>query len=255
MGVLKLDNVDDRLRWTTLAAALANTSDGAWTMAMVFKRASVGGDFAALSYLLSGTGNGTTRAGLSINTSNVPLIDVGGTFSFASALNSTASPYMIALSKGAGTVAPRLGWKLGSGGAWTHENAGATMIDQAAATMLDIGVWQGTGDPMDGWVGLVAWYEGAMADVNKEALDDNWSTSDIWNSAHGTPTFCAECNVAAGSVVDLAGNATVTSHVGTTLDAGETLDSFNFNATGGVAAPPTAILSPQPKFIDIGMNR
>src|SRR6202008_1241496 len=109
--------------------------------------------------------------------------------------------------KGAGSVAPRLGWKLGSGGGWTHENAGSSMVDQIAATILDIGVWEGTSDPANAWIGVVAWWEGAMSDVNKEALDDNWRTSDLWLSAHGQPTFLAELNVAAGRVVDLAGNA------------------------------------------------
>lgn len=253
-GVLKFDNVDDRLRWTTLASALANTSDGAWTMVSVLKRVGPGG-FDALSYLLSGTGNGVTEAGMSFDASSHAFLDINAGNTCTSTLTSTASPYMVALSKGAGTVAPRLGWKLGSGGAWTHENAGSNLADQIAATILDIGVWQAAGDPANAWIGIVAWYEGAMSDVNKEALDDNWRTSDVWGSAHGTPTFCAELNVAAASVVDMASNASVTSHVGTTLDAGETLDSWNFNGTGAAAAPPALIVPPRPQFIHLRQNR
>lgn len=240
MGVLKFDNVDDRLRWTTLASALANTSDGAWTMVAVVKRNAVS-DFGAISYLLSGAGAGVTEAGMSFNGSSQGICDFGGGVQFSSTLTSTANPYMIAVSKGAGSATPRLGWKLGSGGAWTHENAGAAQTDRSAATMLDIGVWEATGDPLDAWVGVVAFYEGAMSDVNKQALDDNWRTSDLWNNPHGHPTFLVELNVVAASVVDLAGNASVTSHVGTTLDAGETLNSWTFDGTGAATATTSVL--------------
>lgn len=239
MGVLKFDDVDDRLRWTTLTSGLANVGDGAWTLAVLFKRVGTAG-FDARSYLLSGAGAGTTVAGASLNGSGAVLVDVGAGPKAPSFLTSTASPYLIVLSKGAGTVAPTLSWKLGSAGAWTDETLDLTLADQAAATMLDIGVWAATGDPANAWIGVVGWWEGDMSLTDKKTLDDNWRTSDWWSVAHGQPKFLAEMNVAAASVVDLAGNASVTSHVGTTLDAAETLDSWNFNGTGSVAGglPP-----------------
>lgn len=213
------------------------------------------GDFNAVSYLLAGAG--TTQAGLSYSSSTTHgIVDVLAGSNFTSVINNTANPYMFAVSKGAGSVAPKLGWKLGSGGAWTHDTAGTALNDQSAANAIDVGVWQSTGDPANAWIGVVAWYEGAMSDVNKEALDDNWRTSDLWNSAHGTPTFLIECNVAAASVVDLAGNASVSSHVGTTLDAGETLNSWNFDGTGVAAAPPPLPLNvTKPNLIYLRKNR
>lgn len=238
MGVLKFDNTDDRLAWTTLASALANVSDGAWTMAALVRRETIGG-FDAIGYLLSGAGNGVTEAGMSFSSSNFIINDADGASSTTStALTDTTSPYMLVLSKTAGNTVARLGRKLGSGGAWTHENTAPAQPDQSASTMLQIGVWEGVSDPYDGWIGVVAYWEGAMSDGDKEALDDNWQTSDWWNSAHGQPAFLVELNVAAASVVDLAGNASSTSHVGTSLDAGETLDSWNFDGTGAPVAGP-----------------
>ena len=231
MGCLDFDGVDDKLKWTTLAQALKDVSDGAWTLAILLKRDGTG-TFDAIAYLLSGSGVGTAEAGLSFDSTNKTLVDVAGLGANGpTALASTTSPYLIVVSKGAGSVAPRVGFKLGSGGAWTHENTDASVPDQIDATMLEIGAWEG-GDPFNGHIGVVAWWEGAMSDANKEALDNNWRTSDLWTSAHGTPVFLAELNVAGSSVVDLAGNASSLTATGTTLDAAETLDSWNFDGTG-----------------------
>lgn len=254
MGVLRFDGTDDRLRWTTLASGLLNVSDGAWTVGVLVKRAVVTTNFDGISYLLSGSGDGTTEAGISFTTADRIMVDVAALNSItATDFASTASPYMIVTSKAAGSVAPRTGWKLGSGGAWTHENHDVAVPDQIDATMLDIGVWQGSSDALNGWIGVVGWWEGAMSDADKEALDNNWRTSDWWNSAHGTPAFLAELNVAAGSVTDLAGNASSTSHVGTSLDSGETLDSWNFNGTGAAAGDTTVKLRSQ--YLDFDYSR
>lgn len=240
MGVLKFDGTDDRLRWTTLAAALGNTSDGAFTMAVLCKRNAATG-WGGLSYLES-AGGSTAQQGLSFNgTTDDMTIDTGSPIQFAGTFTSTASPYLFVVSKVAGSATPRLGWKLGSGGAWAHVAGDFATGDAIASNTLDIGVLTGTVDPFNGWVGVVAWWEGAMSDANKELLDDNWRTSDLWSSAHGQPTFLAELNVAAASVVDLAGNASVSSHVGTTLDAAETLNSWSFDGTGIAAFEKTGI--------------
>lgn len=243
MGVLRF-TIDDYLQFGTLASALANVSDGAHTLAVLVKRASVNNDQIGegLSYLLSGAGAGTAEVGLSIRDTtpdtddNKLFIDNGGTAISSSTFTSTSSPYLFVLSKAAGTVTPRLGWQHGRGGKWTHEAFSATVADQIAATMLQIGTWQQT-DPLDGWVGLIAWWEGAMIDQHKELLSKNWRTSDWWTSQHGQPAFLAELNVAGASVVDLAGNATGLTVVGTTLDSAETLQDWKFDAKG----PPTVI--------------
>jgi len=246
MGVLQFDGVDDRIRWTTLATALQNLPTGAYTLAVLFKRGTPTGTWDALSYLNSGSGSGSAEAGISISDVNTAFMDLNLSQSnpkTATTFTNTTSPYLWVLSKAAGASAPRLGWKLGSGGAWTHENLDNSPADQSAATILGIGEWQ-AGDIFEGWIGLVAWWSGAMSDANKEALDDNWRTSDWWASVHGQPVFLAELNVAGASVVDLAGNASSLTVVGTTLDAAETLDNWNFDGTG--AAPKSLIVAPRP---------
>lgn len=240
MGVLLFDGVDDKLQWTTLGTNLSNTSDGAWTCAGLVKVVtSLDG---GVSYLHSGTApTGSSRIGLgmsaddhvNVDPSSGPYCVTSGTFT------DTTNPYIWVASKTSGTVAPRLGWKLGSGGAWTHVDLiGGLQANQAAATFLQIGANIGTFF-FNGHIGVVAYWEGAMSDTNKETLDNNWRTSDWYTNAHGTPTFLAELNVAAGSVVDLIGNATSLTTTGTTLDSGETLNSWNFNGTGIVATTYT----------------
>lgn len=228
MGVLKFDGTDDQLKWTTLASALSNVSDGAWTVAVLFKHENIA-VFNGLSYLHN---SGTPVAGVSYSPSVQSwAVDIGSGVIINTDANNTASPYMLVVSKGSGTVVPRAAWKLGSGGGWTHENFNGSIANQSAATDIQIGTWDDT-DFADAWIGLIAWWEGAMSDAHKELLDNNWATSDWWHSPHGNPAFLAELNVAAGSVVDLAGNASAASHTGTSLDAGETLDSWDFNGVG-----------------------
>ena len=237
MGVLSFNGSTDQLKWTSLTATLADVSDGAWTMAAVCRMgAGAISHFNGFAYLCSGAGAGVAEAGLSYSASNDQLfVDVDGIgIDFPDDFLTFPVLLMVAVSKGAGTVIPRLAWKIDAGGSWTHRDASGTLPDQIDATQLQIGTWQDT-DNFEGHVGVVAFWEGAMSDANKEALDNNWRTSDLWNSAHGQPKFLVELNVAAGSVVDLAGNASSPSHSGTTLDAAQTLDSWNFDGTGSGA--------------------
>lgn len=235
MGALRFDGVDDIISFSTLAQALKDVTDGAWTCCVVVKRANTGNTYQGMSVLRTA---GANEAGISWMgsgggaTQNSVYIDVNAV-NTPTGLTDTTNPYMLVVSKGAGTVTPRLGRKLGSGGAWTHENFDGTLPDQIDATILEIGASTLSTEFLNGWLGVVAWWEGAMSDADKEALDNNWSTSDLYNSAHGTPVFLAEFNVAGSSVVDLAGNATGRAVTGTTLDAAETLNSWNFDGVGG----------------------
>jgi len=239
MGVLQFNGTSDRIRWTSLASALANASDGAFTIAVLHKRDSIPAATTGLVYMIAGA-NAEVGIGLWGGPGGItpyrPFMDISGegTKTFTSILNNTTDSILFVVSKAAGTVAPRLGWKLEPAGAWTHENAGATLPDQTAADALEVGTWLNS-EFSAAHIGLVGVWEGAMSDANKEALDDNWRTSDWWNSAHGQPVFLAEFNVAGASVVDLAGNASSPTVSGTTLDGAETLDSWNFDGMG--AAP------------------
>lgn len=223
-----------RIRWSTLATALANVSDGASTMAFgPFKRGVDDSNFHGLSYLLSSTGNGVTEFGLSLNGSDLLVLDADGFSASTLAITGTTENYFIVASKAAGAGAWIYSRYVKSTTTWTHETVG-TRIDQVAATFLDIGCWENTSDLLNGWVGCVGYWEGAMTQANKEALVTNWRTSDLWTSAHGQPAFLTQLNTL--TPTDLAGNASgINVGASLTLDAGETLASWNFDGVGGAA--------------------
>lgn len=232
MGVLLFDGVNDQIKFQTITAVLADVTDGAWTMAFLCKFADFS-HFNALGYLLAGAPAGVAKAGLSYNSSVTDMfVDVSSGSEFDTpTIDQTSSPYMFAVSKAAGTATPRLAYKLGSGGSWSHADGSANIGDQIDSTQLQIGSWE-DGDFFEGHIGLVGAWEGAMSDGNKEALDDGWRTSAWWNSAHGRPLFLAELNVAASSVVDIAGNASNLTGAEPTLDSGETLNDWTFDGAG-----------------------
>ena len=232
MGTLQFDGVDDTLQWDTLASALQNVPTSANTIGVLLKRSNINSPVFQPPCDLE-AGGFARRLYVEFNgNANQYITNTGGCF-MGFSFTSTADPYMIIASKASGTSTPRVGWKLGSGGSWTHEDGDNTVGDaSAAATKLLIGTRENLSGIYIGWIGVVAFWAGAMSDANKEVLDDNWSTSDWWNSAHGQPLFLVELNVAGTSVVDLAGNASALTVTGTTLDATETLNNWNFNGIG-----------------------
>lgn len=235
MGVLLFDNTDDVVRFTTLAGPLASVGDGAWTVAVLAKMNTTG-DWNAVAYLLSG--GGATQAGFSYNASVTRLyVDVGSGSTFGTFVPNATDTFIFAVSKATGTVAPRLGVKnLTTGSAWAHEAGSLGIANAAASSSLEIGVWQGTSDPFGGWVGLCGWWEGDMSDGQKETLSTNKQTSDWWNHSFAVPKFLSQLNVSTPS--DLAGNATGLDISNLpTLDAGETLENWNFDGTGPVVGP------------------
>jgi len=242
MGVLQFNGTSDHVRWTTLAAALQNVSDGAFTCAALVRGVgmTVGADFDAIAYLLSGTGNGVVEAGLSFDAADQLVCDNGTTAPSSGTSLVDATTYIVVTKKAAGTVRVTYDW-FPFGGAWSHAapGGGNTTPDQTAATMLEIGSWQNGSDLFDGYIGLVGFWEGDMTNLQTEALSTNWRTSDWWTHAFGQPKFLCELNVAGSSLTDLAGNASALTATGTTLDGAQTLNSWNFNGTGGGGATST----------------
>ena len=236
MGVLRFDGAD-WVRFSTLASALNQTSNGAYTAAVLLKQAADSG-LQAYTYLCSA--GSITEAGIGRGSTGLLISDISGIGTSTSVLDvaGTTETRIVAMTKEAGSAAPTYYMYTRGTTTWSTPDAGdLSLSEQSAATILEIGTWEGGGDLANAWIGLVAWWEGAMSQANIETLDDNWRTSDWWNNAHGNPTCLIEGNVAAASLVDIAGNATGLSVTGTpTLDSGETLSSFNFDGTGTPAA-------------------
>lgn len=232
MGVLRFDG-DDKVRWTTLATALSNVSDGrAYTMAWLLRTDDIqaGADYEAIGYLLSGTGAGTARAGLSIRNNDVLNVDANADPQSTLSLADSTIYIVVVRFDGEQWTFDRY-TRSSTTWATPHTPATTDIESHVAATILEIAAWQGS-DFFDGWIGLVGIWDGRMSDAQVTALDDNWATSDWYNHAFGTPEFLCEMNVAGTSLVDLAGNATDLAVTGTSLDTGETLDSWNFDGTG-----------------------
>jgi hypothetical protein len=139
-----------------------------------------GSDYDAVGYLLSSTGNGVTEAGMSFDNADNLITDIDGETSPASGTALVdGTTYIVVAKKAAGAARPTYDW-FPFGGAWSHAapGGGSTVADQTAATMLEIGAWEAAGDFFDGYIGLVAFWEGAMSNVQTEALSTNWRTSE-----------------------------------------------------------------------------
>lgn len=238
MAALSFDGSAKRVKWETLGTPVQNLPTGAYTLMWLAKRANTASsNFFALGYLLSGSGGGTTEEGLSFKNSDELMIDADTAPQTAATFVDETLPYLLILSKAAGSATPELSWQLGKAGGMTHVNLSTTMGDQIAATMLELGAWQGGADFFQGWMGVFAAWSGAMSQARKAAIGAAWSTNAVWTSAHGTPVALLDLNVAAASVTDAAGNVSNQTVSSATLDSGETMDTWTF----GISVPQIAV--------------
>ena len=227
MGSLRFDGVDDRLRWTSVSGPLATA--GALTAAFLIRHNSLSG-FQGYGYLLNAAGN-AAQFGLSKHSNGNLVSDTANGSDAANVDPSNATTHIVALRKADGTVNPTFS-RFTFGGSWAHETPADTLGDAGAIGALELGAWLAS-DIFNGWMGVAAFWARQLSQAEIESLDDNWATSDFWNVSGGNPDFLAELNVAGASVTDLAGNVSSLTATGTTLDSGQTLDSWNFDGTGG----------------------
>lgn len=235
MGVLVFDNTNRRAQATSLVAALSNCPTSAWTCAFLCKRNATGTDFDALGYLKSGAGNGVAELGLSFSDVNRLKADIpaGVPDGTIAALASTVTPYVVVVSRPAGAAQPlSYSYYVRSTTIWTHDGITGTLSNGTAATMLEFGAWQTTGDFHRGWIGLGAWWSSVLSDPQKQELTANWRTSDWYANTGGAPKALVQLNTL--TPTDLMSNASTWTYTNLSLDAGETLDSFNFDGTGTV---------------------
>lgn len=243
MGALQFDGVDDRVEWTTLAAALANVSDGAWTNAVLLRK-NVLKAWNGITYI-ENAARTVQEAGMSFNNdaggSQIQLDTLrGGNVNTVTPaiFDSLTDVMIISVTKAAGSAIPRVHYKnLTSGAAWGHAAFSGAVTDAQAGAIMKIGDWVSS-DFHKGWIGCVGWWEGDMTDLQTEALSTNKRTSDWWGHAFGAPKFLCELNVAAAALTDLAGNASslATFGGGPTLDAAEALAGWTFDGTGAAVA-------------------
>jgi hypothetical protein len=243
MGVLLFDGVNDTIKSTSLGSGLSNLSAGnAATLLWLIKAPAGDADSDGLAYLLSGAGAGTAQFGASIDNTEDIFMDLSSARTVLGTFQTNV--YMLLISKPAGSPATcRLHWKQGAAGAWTHTNFSGTQAFTTAASMLEIGAWQGADIYGSGHQGLFAAWAANFSDANAEACDDNWRTSDLYNHAAGTPVSLIQLNTTTPTDIGSSGASSLTVN-GTTLDAAETLDSWNFDGTGAAADIAYLVMAP-----------
>lgn len=235
MSLIKFANINtDYLKWAGLATALQNVPTAAWTMLFGIRHNTVDtANWDAYMYLLSGVGNGVALTGLSKMNGNDVKMDTTGGPSWTTLDPAANQDTLYVLSKATGASTPALSKKVGAGGAWSHANGSSTYANQAAAAQMQVGVYQGTDDPMDGWEGVLAIWNVALTQAQRIACGANWKTSDIY-AAHPTPPLLLlELNTNKDNLSNI-GTAAISSpaHSGTTLDTGQTFGGWNFDGYG-----------------------
>lgn len=233
MGILQFDELDD-IVYGDCDTALGDLPTSAYTLACGVRHDNVAGNWDAIMYLFTGfDATGTAEAGISHSGSeNNYFADVGGGgSSFASTRPVGDTDYVLVLRKAAGTVAPILSI-FQAGSTWEHITGNNAVANQTACQSIGFSTWEAGADPLQGWLAWFAAWSGAMSQANAEALVANWRTSDLYNSAHGTPVALVEFNT--DTPVDLMGTiATLNVGGGPTVDAGQTFASWDFDGIGG----------------------
>jgi hypothetical protein len=228
MGVFRFNPASTTtIVFATLATALQNVSDGAWTIACPIRfNALGGGNFRALGYFKA---SGVVKAGLSINAIGPsPVVDLGSGPTASGINPSTGTDYMyVAAHTSAGTVTFSRYTK--SSNTWDHNTPATTLSNQIASDSLEIGAWQGA-DLLDGWMPAFAAWEGKMDQTNVEALSVGWKTSSLYSSAFGAPLFLTQLNTT--SPTDMMGNASGLTVTGGSVDSGQTVSDWLFDGTG-----------------------
>lgn len=235
MGLIKFDGVSSEyLKWATLASAIQNIPTGAYTALFGIKHANLA-LWQAYGYLLSGTGAGVTKVGLSkADNHNVVIDSSGGAPNFATLAPAVNQDTLYVVSKAAGSATPALSKKVGASGGWSHQNGSTTLANLAAAAQLQLGIYQlATTDQMNGWMAVFAMWNVALSQAQRIACGANWKTSDIFNAHPTKPLIVMELNVPKAALTNL-GNASISSQTdsGTTLDTAETFNGWNFDGYG-----------------------
>ena len=233
MGVLELNGTSARVRFGSLSTALKNVGLGAWTLAALTKRKSLGSWSGLIEVRYESWGFG---ANLELNPSDQVRADNGSNSTGTGLLlNSTAKTYLVVVSKAAGVVAPRGMVRNITDGTTARENltnalsTGSSVHDPA---WVNFGVWSDTSDWFNGYLGLGAVWDIALTDAQMDELWAHKKTSDFWNNSAGRPLFLSELK--STTPTDLAAGAMFDSTTAT-LNSSETLEAWNFDGKGVVA--------------------
>jgi hypothetical protein len=129
---------------------------------------------------------------------------------------------------------------LTAGGSYATSASTSAPLYTTTPTKAVFGRWNAT-DDFDGWLAVVAYFNGVLSSAQQAECFANKRTSDIWNNSFGRPAGLWEFNVSPSSVVDLTGNGAnwTQTHGAPSLD-GAVTPPWTYDGTG-VMPPATAV--------------
>ena len=228
MGVLQFDGIDDFVEWTTLSGTLQSLSAGAVTYVVVCRTAASG---VAMSPFAMLTSTPSFTHYVSRDNSNL--------HSFTASQMTTAWPgsaiYAIVASKASGSATPTWFTKnVGTNTVVANHTSSANPVSGTSSTQIEVGRLL-TGEFWSGHIGVIAAFNYAMTNTQKEECLANYKTSDLANHSGGPPLFLSE--LITSSPTDLMENASGFSNNGPTVDTGTTFSPWTFDALGNVDPP------------------
>jgi len=225
---------------------LDNIFNGAFTIAVLFKRS--GSTTDGFQALLSFNGGVNTNQRASIGYSSASALQItlsglsrtfGASFTIA---NDTW--YLFVVRKASGTATPTANLYNYSTGAWVGWTNGSGTLDNDATALVEVRLGNAPGGfPLNGKMGGAVVYNSVLSDTNGETLE---TSAQNWFALSPTAMWRLNQASTATPVTDDTGNgADQTSITGTSVDAVDNpgpTPVFDFNL-GGLTISPTGIAS------------
>jgi hypothetical protein len=234
VSTLRFSAANDEVRFNLPAAA---NFTGAYTLAALVLRRAVPG---TVWHAITGHHSSTSVPQVAIEfdgTNHLELNENNGAASRTSTatVSSTTDWYLVAATKAAGTVTPKLHTKNLTTGAWAHDSGAGTLANAPTATggTIRVGEWNDN-DDLNANVAVIGGWAAELTDLAVEALLTNLRTSD-WTGHATAPAYVHELT-STTTIPDLMGNgATLNIVSGTTLDTSNDPPGWNFNGTSRTA--------------------
>jgi hypothetical protein len=225
MAVREFDGTDDEI--TLDDGGLGQICNGAWSAVLVVKPTTVpaSGEECFLAAHASGThifgfydaNNGKLGFASSAAFTNY----------FASGLTASAWQ-IIAVTKAAGTVAPRAHCKELGAGSWTHGDMGATVADRTETATSFVAGSRGGVEYKDTRIAVAAYYVGTnLSDANVESIQTTPSTQQLITLGASAVWEFDQASTAT-AVEDLVGIADQSGITGTTVVGGDDPSGWTF---------------------------
>lgn len=239
MAVRNFDGTDDVI--TCSIGAMSAQDSGPITIIVLVRRKATNEMVPMALHASSGPASDRGRSALDMDAGDSYMInDVG--FAAAGFAFDNDTWLIGAVSKAAGTVAPRFHKYVYATTTWTRANSGGTMADggaPGASGTLRFGQW-GTGLFFNGYIAAGAIYNQVLSDAT---LDGMTATAQSWLDTGPVGMWLLNQVATTTPLSDATGNgANETAIVGTTVVTGDDPPGFDFSLGGGVVSRPRELI-------------